>query len=142
MLHPQRLARIHGMSLDESNVVDLSSYLYGISRFIKAIPITNRRETALMQIVEKQFVKELMQLASDREIQQQVSATALLVLNSIESDVAAALNVPAPGDQTAHNLYLRNALKQFREHPEAFRFPKVEDLPPGSPIGCDIEMYH
>jgi hypothetical protein len=142
MLHPQRLARIHGMSLDESNVVDLSSYLYGISRFIKAIPITNRRETALMQIVEKQFVKELMQLASDREIQQQVSATALLVLNSIESDVAAALNAPAPGDQTAHNLYLRNALKQFREHPEAFRFPKVEEMPPGSPIGCDIEMYH
>jgi hypothetical protein len=140
MMHPERLARIHATSLYESGLMDLSNYLYGIREFIKALPMSNREETALAQIVEKQFVTKLMQLASDPAIQQQVSATALLMLNGIESDVAQALNAPAPGDQTAHNLYLRTALKQFRENPRTFQFPKVEDLPPGSPIGCDIGM--
>lgn len=136
MLHPQRLARIYNQSLYSGDFGSPSDYLYRISEYIRNLETTNERERSLALMVEKRYALQLLRLVSNGGGQQQVVADAMLALSGIEQHARTSLEKPAPGEMTAHYLYLRETITDFRLRPETFKVPPVTDLPPGAPIGC------
>ena len=137
MLHPERLARIHQQHLYDPSQRSLTDYLYLMHQKVNSLSPDNPREHALVQMVGKQLVFQLLKLAGDKIIQPQVAASALLQLSDIESQLREQLDRPAPGDITAHRLYVLHLIEEFQSHPESFKLPENKSMPPGAPIGCE-----
>ena len=89
-------------------------------------------------MVEKSLVLHVLNLAGDKEINQQVSAHALLRLTQIEKYLLGRLIVEDI-NQRAHYEYLREQLRSFRADPAAYKVPAAPAMPDGAPIGCDWE---
>lgn len=138
MMHPERLARVHLQHLYDAEQYSLTDYLYVIGQKINSLKATAASGRALIQLVERQYLLQLLALAGDRKIQPQVAAAALLAISNIDSQSRAVLDKPAPGDITAHHLYLVHLIREFQSKPGSFQLPEVKSMPPGAPIGCDF----
>ncbi len=136
LLHPQRLARLveqHGRSSDQLSVVEL---LDEVQSQMGAFQPQTGLEREISRIVEKQYWQHVMQLAGDKNIHRQVSASALKVLNDLGSTLAS--KTPRGDSERAHLAYLQYTLDGFFSHPEDYKWPSEKEMPPGSPIGCGV----
>lgn len=137
LLHPQRLARLIEHSARDNkrmNLADLFDALFSATQKDRS---PNGYLQELNRVVEKSLLHHLLNLAGDKEINQQVAAHALLRIRKLEVD----LDIRASGDanQRAHNEYLREQLRSFRADPATFKVPAGPAMPDGAPIGCDWE---
>lgn len=138
LLNPQRLARLVEQNARDSKRLGLSGLfdaLFGAVQ--KERPLTPYLQE-LNRMVEKSLVLHVLNLAGDKEINQQVSAHALLRLTQIEKYLLGRLIVEDI-NQRAHYEYLREQLRSFRADPAAYKVPAAPAMPDGAPIGCDWE---
>lgn len=135
LLHPQRLARVIEHSARDGkrlNLADLFDALFAAAQRDRS-PNTYLQE--LGRIVEKSLLNHLLNLAGDKEINQQVAAHALLRISKLEADL---MGKGALGDvnQRAHYEYMREQLRVFKADPGSFKVPVGPAMPDGAPIGC------
>ncbi len=135
MMHPQRLARIVEQNARGKTDFSLNDYLTMI--YSSATPERGsvpKRDEQLSFIVQKLVVHHLLNLAGDKKIMQQVSATALELLNDIEQRDYSYLNEASE----AHKAYINQQITQFKADPTSYEVPATPKLPDGSPIGCGV----
>lgn len=141
MLHPERLARIHQQHLYDETQISLPAYLSMMHKSINKFVTDNLRLEAIKQLVQKQFTHQMLNLAGDRTIQPQVAACALMEVSNIRTETFSQLGRPSADDAGAHRLYLLRLIEEFESHPENFKLPEAKTMPPGAPIGCDIDAH-
>lgn len=133
MVHPHRLARI--VEQHARGKIDFSLNDYLTMLYSSATPENGRvskRDEQLSFIVQKLVVHHLLNLAGDKKIMQQVSATALDLLNDIQAGEYNYLNEASE----AHKAYIDQQIAQFKADPSVYKVPAIPNLPDGSPIGC------
>lgn len=137
LLHPQRLARVVEQSAREGKRLNLADLFDALFTAAQKDRSANTYLQELNRVVEKSLLNHILNLAGDKEINQQVSAHALLRIRKLEVD----LDIRASGDanQRAHNEYLREQLRTFRADPATFKVPAGPVMPDGAPIGCNEE---
>jgi hypothetical protein len=138
LLHPQRLARVVEQNARDNKRMNLADLFDALFNAVQKDRPSNAYLQELNRVVEKSLVHHLLNLAGDREINQQVSAHALLRLNRYEEGIDARVEINNVNNR-AHYAYLREQLRAFRTDPSAFKVPPGPAMPDGAPIGCDWE---
>ncbi|TNE61360.1 MAG: DUF5117 domain-containing protein [Bacteroidetes bacterium] len=138
LLHPERLARLIEQKAADPDRVMSAEYVIG--ELLTRVA-ANHTETAYQQelarIVEKQAVRQLLELAADANAYPQVSAVSLQELYALEQMYRRNLEgAPAGASQQAHYRYLLRQMELFREHPKDFQPAPAPAMPDGAPIGC------
>jgi hypothetical protein len=129
MLHPERLARIN-----QQEEITLEEYLSSISsRIFTDAGAKKGYETQLTLIPKKVLVIHLIKLVSNKKINKQVAAMALLQLKEVQSKYLSKSQTEQT--QKANNMYLEMLIDNMYEA-DMTVLPGLADMPPGSPIGC------
>ncbi len=129
MLHPERLARIN-----QQEEITLEEYLSTISsRIFTDAGAKKGYETQLTLIPKKVLVIHLIKLVSNKKINKQVAAMALLQLKEVQSKYLSKSQTEQT--QKANNMYLEMLIDNMYEA-DMTVLPGLADMPPGSPIGC------
>ena len=133
MMHPARLSRIiEQYSYGESSLT-LNKYFEKIYKSTSPDALQPESFQQISFMVQRAFVGYLINLAKASNINQQVSAEAHYALDILSA-------MPVSGDIgisiTAHETYLKNLISQYLENPSKVMVPELEEMPPGSPIGC------
>ncbi len=138
LLHPQRLARLIEHKARDNKRLALSELFDALFNAIHSKRFSKPYLQELNRVAEKSLMHHLLNLAGDKEINQQVSAHALRSLKKFDEKLA---NDPAIGDedQLAHYAYLIEQLNRFKANPDTFKVPAGPAMPDGAPIGCDWE---
>ena len=128
LLNPARLTR-----LLEQNLLSVNDVFDGILATAVRIDGQSAAEKEIARALEKQFLNQLLRLATDSSVEPQVNGYALERINELETQwKARAASDPAEKAQIA---YLFGQIEQFRRDPKALVIPKPPRLPDGSPIG-------
>lgn len=136
LLQPQRLARVVEQHARDHSRLSLSEL---IDQTLKAAAVKLDQlpyDQEIERVVEKLVVHQLLRLAGDEKIMQQVSAVALYKINQLETQLEAQLKSTRSPNQSAHVTYLLTQIDQFKRDPKAYQVPEAPELPDGSPIGC------
>ena len=99
------------------------------------VPKLQEQHSAYFHLFQKLYLRKLLQLAGNTDGKQQVTAVALMHVNTF-MDNAKTPNDPA---EKAHQMYMNHQIKQFMADPSGFKLPEAPALPDGSPIGCGHE---
>lgn len=137
LLHPQRLARLVEHGARDGKRLDINDVFDMLFASVQKDPGANVYWQELNRVVEKSLLNHLLNLAGDKEINQQVAAHALLSVRNLEETLPS--RVASDAHQQAHYEYLREQIKAFRGNPDAFKVPAGPVMPDGAPIGCDWE---
>lgn len=129
MLNPERLSRINQQDKIYNSGLSLTGYLEYIQTEIQS-GNNGGYSSLIAEANEMSFVNLLIKLTSDKKIDKQVNAHALVLLKNMNTG-----NSP-------HELYLTQLITQALSNPDKYQFPSVKPMPPGSPIGCDQESLH
>ena len=123
---------LHDLSLNEviSNLIKITE--------VPGKGLAYHQEIARM--VQKLVVQHLLQLAGDKKIMRQVSATALYQVKSFREELVSALNGAGNAEQAAHITYLLEQIAQYKKQPSAYKMPAAPKMPDGSPIGCGGQL--
>lgn len=135
LLNEDRLARLVEQRARDGKRLSLSDLF---DYLLDAVRVKNDYSTYEKEIArnnEKLVLHHLLNLAGDGNVMMQVRAMALLKINGIEARPETS-NSP---DQEAHNAYLKEQIRQFKNDPGAYKLPMIPALPDGQPIGCDSE---
>lgn len=135
LLHPQRLARLVEHSARDSKRLHVNDLFEQLFAHVQKTSGATAYLQELNRVVEKSLVHHLLNLAGDKEINQQVGAHALMMVRKLEEGLTSRA-AAADANQRAHYEYLREQIKAFRGNPEAFKVPAGPVLPDGAPIGC------
>ena len=128
LLNPARLTR-----LLEQNILSVNEVFDGITMTAKRSEGQSAAEKDIARALEKQFLNQLLRLATDPAIEPQVSGYALQRITELETQSkASAATDPAEKAQAA---YLLAQIEQFRRDPKGLVIPKPPRIPDGSPIG-------
>lgn len=136
LLHPQRLARVVEQHARDNNRLSLPELL---DEVLKAAAVKLDQfpyEQEIERLVEKLVVHQLLRLAGDEKVMQQVSAVALYKINQLETQLETQLKETRSPNQLAHITYLQAQIDQFKRDPKSYKVPEAPALPDGSPIGC------
>jgi len=132
LLNPSKLARViehHGRERDQMSLDNLLSEIKS-SIFKRGMTTSLGRDISRNN--EKLYLRKLLQLAGNTKGNQQVTAVALM---HVESFMNNARN-PMDAAEKAHQIYMKHQIRQFMADPSGFELPKAPALPDGSPIGC------
>lgn len=128
LLNPARLTR-----LLEQNTLSVNEVFDGILGAAARGDGQNASENEIGRALEKQFLNQLLHLATDNAIEPEVNGYALQRIRELETQwKGRTANDPAEKAQIA---YLSGQIEQFRRDPKALVLPKPPRLPDGSPIG-------
>ena len=135
LLNPQRLARLiaHGNAKRGNlDAIELIDRLFMSNWFEKG---QSMHYQEIDRIVQKLFVLRLLQLAANKNINQQVAAIAVWQINHFEKQ----MNMSSITDQhqLAHYDHLKHQISLFRLNPSLYKMPEAAKMPDGSPIGCE-----
>ena len=138
ILNPQRLARVVEQSSRFKGRLTLNELLREVVRETNVPQGPNSFEQEVARMVQKSVVNQLIGLAANRKINQQVSASAMLVLSDME------LLVPnyTSAENRAHRTYLFRQINMFNSRPDLFKLPETPKMPDGSPIGSGFGCGH
>lgn len=132
LLNPQRMSRlINHKSLDDSQL--------GLDELIDVIVMNTIRKShkdnyyqELQNVVNIQFLKELMYLSTYKNQYKQVNAIASYKLNEIKNIIQ---NKKSKGVQNIYNEDLVKMINDFLKNPTTFKKSSAPKIPDGSPIG-------
>ena len=132
LLHPQRMSRlINHKSIDNSQlgVVELLDIV--VQNTIK-VKHKDSYHQELQNVINLQFLEELMYLASNKNQYKQVNAIASYKLNEIKEIIQAKKE---KGVQEIYNRALLKMIDDFIKNPTSFKKTVAPKIPDGSPIG-------
>lgn len=129
IFNPMRLARVLEHHARNTKQLTLNQLFDQVFTAIQKRKATTPMQQEINQMIEKNALQHLLQLAGDREIQQQVSAAALAKVRQLEAQYTEA-------GQQAHYVYLLEQIRQFNADPAAYKVPAMPAMPDGAPIGC------
>lgn len=132
LLHPQRMSRlINHKSIDNSQlgVVELLDIV--VQNTIK-VKHKDSYHQELQNVINLQFLEELMYLASNKNQYKQVNAIASYKLNEIKEIIQAKKE---KGVQEIYNIALLKMIDDFIKNPTSFKKTAAPKIPDGSPIG-------
>lgn len=132
LLHPQRMSRlINHKSIDNSQlgVVELLDIV--VQNTIK-VKHKDSYHQELQNVINLQFLEELMYLASNKNQYKQVNAIASYKLNEIKEIIQAKKE---KGVQEIYNRALLKMIDDFIKNPTSFKKTAAPKIPDGSPIG-------
>ncbi|WP_438972763.1 zinc-dependent metalloprotease [Polaribacter sp.] len=132
LLHPQRMSRlINHKSIDNSQlgIVELLDIV--VQNTIK-VKHKDSYHQELQNIINLQFLEELMYLASNKNQYKQVNAIASYKLNEIKEIIQAKKE---KGVQEIYNRALLKMIDDFIKNPTSFKKTVAPKIPDGSPIG-------
>lgn len=132
LLHPQRMSRlINHKSIDNSQlgIVELLDIV--VQNTIK-IKHKDSYHQELQNVINLQFLEELMYLASNKNQYKQVNAIASYKLNEIKEIIQAKKE---KGVQEIYNRALLKMIDDFIKNPTSFKKTVAPKIPDGSPIG-------
>ncbi len=132
LLHPQRMSRlINHKSIDNSQlgIVELLDIV--VQNTIK-VKHKDSYHQELQNVINLQFLKELMYLASNKNQYKQVNAIASYKLNEIKEIIQAKKE---KGVQEIYNRALLKMIDDFIKNPTSFKKTVAPKIPDGSPIG-------
>ena len=140
IFNPMRLARVleqHARNSQYPSVMEVFDQVFD--------PFQNAKDLSgfqqeISRLSEKAALQHLLQLAGDREIQQQVSALALQKIRQLDS-VYERLLYKTDSSQEAHYRYLLEQIRLFRDNPGQYKVPPMPALPDGAPIGCSEDWH-
>jgi hypothetical protein len=130
LLHPDRLARIYRHESAHGHTMKLSEFFDQIATHIFSQTSSDAHKAALEQLVQSIYFERLLARAVDHKGDVFVAAQALASLENIKSKYLK--------DIPTHQR-LKLLLENAKTDPSEFMMTEYEELPPGSPIGCDIE---
>jgi len=128
LLHPDRLARIHRNNVVLGNPLKLSEYVDQLSQSFISQRSVDPYHSAIEDIVRYIMVKHMFSATMSDSTDPSVIATVRTSLASILEDRLQ--------DSSGDN-YLKYLIEGGLEDPSDIILPKVYDMPPGSPIGCN-----
>ena len=131
LLHPQRLSRINRHNLAHGHPMKLSEYLDKVASTIFVQQSIDAYHQGLEQLVKYVLSAHLVKLAHGEKVDPLV-ATA--VRASLQNIVTSYLS----GDD-AFSEYLKFTIQKGLDDPSRIKIPELNQLPPGSPIGCMSE---
>ena len=132
LLNPQRMSRLVAhKSLDDSQL--------GFDELLDVVIMNtiriNHKDTyhqELQNVINMQFLEELMYVAAYQNQYQQVNAISLFKLNEIKAYLQ---KKKSTGVQKIYDASLVNIIDQFLKNPKAFKRTSAPQIPDGSPIG-------
>jgi len=127
LLHPERLARIHRNNVTLSSPLTLKEYFKVIGRVVLDQRSTDPYNNAIEDIVRYTFVNHLLSATTSDSLDPTVVAIARGALEEFASTKL---------KEGSADKYLGHLIKKGLEDPSEIIMPKVNDMPPGSPIGC------
>ncbi len=140
IFNPMRLARVleqHARNSQSPSVMEVFDQVFDSFQNAKEL---NAFQQEISRLSEKAALQHLLQLAGDREIQQQVSALALQKIRQLDS-VYERLLYKTDSSQEAHYRYLLEQIRLFRDNPSQYKVPPMPALPDGAPIGCSEDGH-
>ena len=132
LLQPDRLARIarqHALGVRRQ---DLEGYLQQITLSIFTADKRNDYQTQVMRAIESLYLEHLFRLTRTEGLDAIVAAS---VNNQIQI-MDSRLRQEVGSNPNAHDNWLLERIRQFRQSPERFTPLPAPQIPPGSPIGC------
>jgi len=136
MLNHERLTRIYGQNVTMGSPVKLSDYLTMVGAELFDMVANNKDELAMVEIVQKSLIRELIKIAFNNKVNTQVAAVTYGVLKDLET--AFLDEMFKSKSSKYHAQYLKRIIKSAESGDANFSLPEVKPLPPGSPIGCGI----
>ena len=132
LLNPQRMSRlINHKSLDDSQL--------GLDELIDVVVMNTIKKShkdnyyqELQNVVNIQFLEELMYLSTYKNQYKQVNAIASYKLNEIKNIIQ---SKKSKGVQNIYNEALVKMIDSFMKNPTAFKKSSAPKIPDGSPIG-------
>jgi len=128
LLHPDRLARIHRNNISYRHPLDLAEYLDRLGEALLEQRSVDPYHSAIEDLVRFVMVRHMLTATQSEKVDPAVVAHARATLTSIANSKL---------KEGASDQYLKYLIEQGLEDPSDIILPKVHDLPPGSPIGCD-----
>ena len=128
LLHPQRLSRIHRHNVAHGHPLKLDEYLVTIADAIFTQQSSDSYFNALEDLVKYTLISHLIKAAGGTSKDPLVASSARNCLSHIESAYLE--------DNTGLPAYLKFVIEKGLNDPTSVKVPELNDLPPGSPIGC------
>lgn len=122
LLNHERLARIHRNNIAMGSDLSLRKYLNNIIVEINSATATGTYHQALREQNNRIAMLHMLKLISDDAVDNSVAAEVHNVLNG------------AAGKMTGP--FLKNMYESALRDPSSFQLPEINEMPPGSPIGC------
>ena len=135
MLDASRLNRVYLQALSDHEQIDLNRYLNRISNQLFNDQNLSYSDRALNQSTQKIYLTHLMKAYEDSNSLDQVKA---FILGEIEEITDSQLSRSSNASSKAFNAYLVKMINDWMSGDTEFEFPKLTEMPPGSPIGCGI----
>ena len=144
LLNDARLARIVEQNARfPKEQMSLLDYLEKIRQAVRVkmqkTPLSKMQQHIAFS-TDKLLFNRLLQVAADKKSSTQVLAEVSFFLGQYFYDAKASkLETEKDIVRDAHNFYLQNQWRSFRDNPNDFKAPPPPVVPPGQPIGCDFE---
>ncbi|MBV9613067.1 MAG: zinc-dependent metalloprotease, partial [Acidobacteriaceae bacterium] len=126
LLNPQRAARLIQYHAEDARNPGLEDVVNELVKAIWRSAPRNGLEGVIQQTTNYVVLIQLLGLASDESASPAVRIVA-------RSEIASLAKLPGPA-------YATEMLRQFLQDPKAIRLPKLQDPPPGQPIGDDADF--
>ena len=122
MLNHERLARIYRNKAAMDSSLGLKSYLDGVISSVSNASSTGAYQDAIKKQNKQITFMHLFKLISDSRVDKNVASIVHEVLNAESSNMS--------------DPYLKSMYKSAMDDPLEFKLPSINEMPPGSPIGC------
>ena len=128
MLQSERLARIHRHSIAHNHPMKLDEYLNRLSNYIFNQRSSDPYYRGLEDLVRYVVTSHLIHVAGGKNADPLVAAAARDCLSKIKAEHLQ--------DEDSMSEYLTFVIDKGLNDPTSVEVPSLNDLPPGSPIGC------
>ncbi len=135
LFDPVRLARVLEHHARNPQSPSVNEVLDQVFEFLQQHTGLTPLQQEVHRTIEKSALQHLLQLAGDRDIQQQVSAIALVKAEALATSYALK-STSADLAQQAHWKYLAEQIRLFKADPGQYKVPAMPAMPDGAPIGC------
>ena len=134
LLNPERLTRLVAQNASNGKALSVNEVFAAIQQTAARSENQSGPQKEIARAVEKQLLIHLLQLAMNRETEQQVSGYALQRITDLEGAAKTGAANPDPAEK-AQAAWLLTQIEQFHRDPKTLDLPKPPRLPDGSPIG-------
>ena len=134
ILDKDRLARINRQHVTTDDIGGLNSFLSKISSSLFESSSGDSYDEAINKLVQKIYFSHLLKTAYDNSVDSHIAAEAFNALTAIHSKYLQGRS------HDSHALYLQRMMNDAKSNPSSLSLPELQDMPPGSPIGCGGDL--
>ncbi len=136
LLHPERTARLVEHHARDRHQPDLLGVLDDVVENTWHQSYSDPYDAEINRAVSKLVLEHLFNLCENENSTRQVKAIALAQIIELDQWLGRKTETRNM-EERAHYLYAIEMIRRFRERPELFKTPEIQELPLGPPIGTD-----